>query len=61
MYVGANYSVQGAPLTGLIQTRLSTGHVVTLDLNKIAERLWAVELASLHRTVQDIAEEKSRR
>ena len=59
--LGANYTVQGAPMTGLIQARQGSTGSITLDLQQVPVRLWAVELAALHRTVQDVAEEKARR
>ena len=59
--LGANYTAHGPPMTGHIDVRVGASDVVTLDLADIPLRLFAVELATLHRTVQDVIEEKTRR
>ena len=59
----ASYAPGAAPLSGAVTVGGggAGAGAVTLDLNGVAERLWAVELASLHRAAADAASEERRR
>jgi hypothetical protein len=57
----ASYAPGTAPLSGAVTLSGGDGGAVTLDLSGVAERLWAVELASLHRAAADAASEERRR
>ena len=56
----ASYVPGAGPLAGKATLR-GGGAGVELDLGGLAERLWAVELAALHRAAADAAAEERRR
>ena len=57
---GASYAPGAGPLAGKAALR-GNGADVEIDLSGLAERLWAVELAALHRAAADAAAEERRR
>lgn len=57
---GASYVPGAGPLAGKAVLR-GDGADVEMDLSGLAERLWAVELAALHRAAADAAAEERRR
>lgn len=60
-HYGANYTTEGAPMTGVVQARHTLHSSLGLHLSNVALRLWAVELAALHRSAKDAVEEKARK
>ena len=48
-------------MTGVVQARHTLHSSLGLHLSNVALRLWAVELAALHRSAKDAVEEKARK
>ncbi|KAK9841032.1 hypothetical protein WJX81_006614 [Elliptochloris bilobata] len=57
---GASYAPGAGPLSGTVTLGVGDASVA-LDIKGLAERLWAVELAALHRSAADAAAEERRR